>query len=82
MATSTTVAGRRSYPKQFGLPVEGPHIDDRFLIDDLPQQGLRFGFPQLRAFTPARWLVGGDTRALWQGGSSRCAIAPATRPAT
>lgn len=42
------------------LPVEGPHVDDRFLIDDLPQQGLRFGFPQLRAFTPARWLKGGD----------------------
>jgi hydroxyacylglutathione hydrolase len=47
--------------EQFGLPVEGPHVDDRFLIDELPQQGLRFGFPQLRAFTPARWLAGGDT---------------------
>jgi glyoxylase-like metal-dependent hydrolase (beta-lactamase superfamily II) len=46
---------------ELGLPIEGPHIDDRFLIDDLPQQGLRFGFPQLRGFTPTRWLVGGDT---------------------
>ena len=36
---------------------------ERLLIDDLPQQGLRFGFPQLRAFTPARWLAGGDTVA-------------------
>jgi hydroxyacylglutathione hydrolase len=53
--------GTAQLAKQLGLPVEGPHIDDRFLIDDLPQQGLRFGFPQLQAFTPARWLVGGDT---------------------
>lgn len=53
--------GTAQLSKQLGLPVEGPHIDDRFLIDDLPQQGLRFGFPQLRSFTPARWLTGGDT---------------------
>ena len=53
--------GTAQLSEQFGLPVEGPHVDDRFLIDDLPQQGLRFGFPQVRTFTPARWLVGGDT---------------------
>jgi glyoxylase-like metal-dependent hydrolase (beta-lactamase superfamily II) len=53
--------GTAQLSKQLGLPVEGPHYDDRFLIDDLPQQGLRFGFPQLQGFTPARWLVGGDT---------------------
>ena len=53
--------GTAQLSEQFGLPVEGPHVDDRFLIDDLPQQGLRFGFPQVRTFTPARWLAGGDT---------------------
>ena len=53
--------GTAQLSKELGLPVEGPHIDDRFLIDDLPQQGLRFGFPQLQAFTPACWLAGGDT---------------------
>jgi glyoxylase-like metal-dependent hydrolase (beta-lactamase superfamily II) len=47
--------------KELDLPVEGPHIDDRFLIDDLPQQCLRFGFPQLQSFAPARWLAGGDS---------------------
>jgi glyoxylase-like metal-dependent hydrolase (beta-lactamase superfamily II) len=52
--------GAAQLAQQFGLPVEGPHLDDRFLIDDLPQQCLRFGFPQLQAFTPARWLAGGD----------------------
>ena len=35
--------GTAQLSQEFGLPVEGPHIDDRFLIDDLPQQGLRFG---------------------------------------
>ena len=53
--------GTAQLSKELGLRVEGPHIDDRFLIDDLPQQGLRFGLPQLQGFTPARWLVGGDT---------------------
>ena len=53
--------GTAQLAQELGLPIEGPHLDDRFLIDDLPQQGLRFGLPQLRGFTPARWLAGGDT---------------------
>ena len=53
--------GTAQLAAELGLAVEGPHRDDRFLIDDLPQQGLRFGFPQLQGFTPARWLAGGDT---------------------
>jgi len=53
--------GTAQLSRELGLPVEGPHPDDRFLIDDLPQQGLRFGFAQLQGFTPARWLAGGDT---------------------
>lgn len=52
--------GTAQLSKELDLPVEGPHIDDRFLIDDLPQQCLRFGFSQLQSFTPARWLGGGD----------------------
>ncbi len=53
--------GTSQLSRERGLPVEGPHSDDRFLIDALPQQGLRFGFPPLEAFTPTRWLVGGDS---------------------
>ena len=52
--------GTAELARELGLPVEGPHADDRFLIDDLPQQGLRFGFAQLQSFTPSRWLAGGD----------------------
>ncbi|HTT36188.1 MAG TPA: MBL fold metallo-hydrolase [Burkholderiales bacterium] len=47
--------------RRLGLPVEGPHRDDKFWIDQLPQQGVRFGFPRLESFTPDRWLAGGDT---------------------
>jgi hydroxyacylglutathione hydrolase len=42
------------------LPVEGPHVEDKFWIDQLPQAGARYGFPPLAAFTPDRWLEGGD----------------------
>lgn len=44
-----------------GLPVEGPQIEDEFWISQLPLQSQRFGFARLEAFTPDRWLEGGDT---------------------
>ncbi len=53
--------GTAELQRRLGVPVEGPHADDRFWIDQLPEQGVRFGFPRLEAFTPDRWLQGGDT---------------------
>lgn len=47
--------------KRFQVPVEGPHRDDKFWIDGLPQQGREFGFPGCAAFEPDRWLDEGDT---------------------
>ena len=43
-----------------GVPIEGPHEDDRFWIDGMPQQSKMFGVPGVRSFTPDRWLKGGD----------------------
>jgi glyoxylase-like metal-dependent hydrolase (beta-lactamase superfamily II) len=43
-----------------GALIEGPHRDDRFLIDQIAQSGARFGMPDARAFTPDRWLADGD----------------------
>lgn len=43
-----------------GVPVEGPHAEDRFWIDGMAQQSRMFGFPEAQPFTPARWLVDGD----------------------
>jgi glyoxylase-like metal-dependent hydrolase (beta-lactamase superfamily II) len=53
--------GTAELARRLGLPVEGPQQEDRFWIDQLPQQGVRFGFPSLDAFTPDRWLEGGNT---------------------
>jgi len=47
-----------------GLPIEGPHRDDKFWIDGIPEQAARYGFPPARSFEPDRWLVQGDTVGL------------------
>ncbi|RMX04166.1 MBL fold metallo-hydrolase [Corticibacter populi] len=46
---------------QLGLPIIGPHREDQFLIDTLPEQGAAYGFPPALRFTPTRWLEEGDT---------------------
>lgn len=46
--------------ERLGLPVEGPHEDDRFWIDLLPDAARQYGFPPARSFTPTRWLNDGD----------------------
>ncbi len=43
------------------IPIEGPHIGDKYWIDDLPDQGQRFGVAAARSFEPDRWLEQGDT---------------------
>ncbi|NEX93267.1 MBL fold metallo-hydrolase [Caulobacter sp. 17J65-9] len=47
-----------------GAPIEGPHPDDQFWIDRIPEDGLRYGMPDQRSFTPDRWLHDGDTVTL------------------
>ena len=47
-----------------GVPIEGPQREDAYWIDQLGAQGVGFGVPGARAFTPDRWLEGGDTVAL------------------
>jgi hydroxyacylglutathione hydrolase len=42
------------------LPIEGPHTDDSFWIDQLVQQTKQFGFPPTEKFEPTRWLKDGD----------------------
>lgn len=47
--------------ERLGIPVEGPHIEDKFWIDMLPMQAQMLGLPAPPAFTPDRWLEEGDT---------------------
>lgn len=45
---------------RLGIPIEGPHREDAFLLAALPQQCRMFGFPPVLPFTPGRWLADGD----------------------
>jgi glyoxylase-like metal-dependent hydrolase (beta-lactamase superfamily II) len=47
-----------------GVPIEGPHPDDLFWIEDIGVSGARWGMPDARTFTPDRWLADGDTVCL------------------
>ena len=45
---------------KLGVKIEGPHKDDKFLLDNLPQSGARFGMLEARVVTPDRWLEDGN----------------------
>ena len=44
----------------YHLPIEGPHKEDLFWIEALPQQSMMFGFPSVEGFVPTKWLQQGD----------------------
>ena len=46
--------------EHFNVPIEGPHKEDQFWIDLIPQQKEMFGFSMADTFMPDRWLVQGD----------------------
>lgn len=53
--------GAAALARKLGVPIEGPHEDDRFLLESLAEQGSRYGFAGSEACTPDRWLKDGDT---------------------
>ena len=48
------------FAEELGVPIEGPHEDDRFWIARLDDDGKRYGVPG-KPFGPSRWLQDGDT---------------------
>lgn len=54
------VGGTAALIKQLGLPVIGPHADDLFWINLLPQQAQMMGFNPVDGFTPTQLLQHGD----------------------
>lgn len=46
--------------KELGVPIEGPHPDDLFWIEQLAQDGGKYGM-HAETFEPDRWLADGDT---------------------
>ena len=47
-----------------GAPIEGPHRDDAFWIDQMDGDGARWGMPEAKSFVPDRWLEDGDVVTL------------------
>lgn len=54
------VGGAKSLAQSANIPIIGPHIADKFWIDNLPKQSQNFGFPHCDAFESAQYLQDGD----------------------
>ncbi len=46
--------------ERLGVPVEGPHEDDRFWIERLAVDSAQYGLESTSPFEPDRWLADGD----------------------
>jgi hydroxyacylglutathione hydrolase len=56
--------GTASLREATGVPVEGPHPEDAFWIDQMDESAAKWGMPDARSFTPDRWLEDGDAVTL------------------
>ena len=56
--------GAAEMQEKSGKSITGPHPEDQFWIDGIPQQGQMYGLPEARSFVPTRWLDEGDTVSL------------------
>lgn len=52
--------GAKALREALGVEIEGPHVADRFLLDNLAKQGAAYGIPA-DPVTPDRWLEEGET---------------------
>jgi len=53
--------GATELAKILGVPIVGPDIRDKPLLDSLPEQAARFGVPEMLAVAPDKWLAEGET---------------------
>lgn len=53
-------AGADELRKALGVRIEGPHVADKFLLDNLVKQGVMYGI-EAKNVKPDRWLSDGDT---------------------
>jgi glyoxylase-like metal-dependent hydrolase (beta-lactamase superfamily II) len=54
------VGGAAELRDALQVKIEGPHIADKFLLDNVVSSGERFGMTGVRDFGPDRWLDEGD----------------------
>ena len=55
------VGGAAGLARHLNVPIVGPHQEDAFWLQALPEQARMFGFPDTPALQPDRWLEDGDT---------------------
>ncbi|MFC0180387.1 MBL fold metallo-hydrolase [Thorsellia kenyensis] len=49
------------YADKYQVPINGPHFEDKFLLECLPDQAARFGLSaETEAYEPTSWLNEGD----------------------
>ncbi|HEY0331224.1 MAG TPA: MBL fold metallo-hydrolase [Rhodopseudomonas sp.] len=54
------VGGAAELRDELQVPIEGPHVDDKFLLDRVVESGRSFGMTGVRDVTPDRWLADGE----------------------
>jgi hydroxyacylglutathione hydrolase len=54
------IGGAAELREALEVPIEGPDIADKFLLDNVVASGARFGMTGVRDFAPDRWLKEGD----------------------
>src|SRR5438094_222380 len=52
--------GAAELKKRLGVPIEGPHADDLFLLESLARSGAQYGIDDARPVMPDRWLTEGE----------------------
>lgn len=56
--------GAAALAETLSVPVWGPAVEDRFLLEGLATQGRAYGIAEARNLTPDRWLAEGNTVAI------------------
>jgi glyoxylase-like metal-dependent hydrolase (beta-lactamase superfamily II) len=54
------VGGAAELRDALKVPIEGPHVADKFLLDHVVESGRNYDMTNVRNFTPDRWLDDGD----------------------
>lgn len=55
------VGGAAELKERLGVPIEGPHVADRFLMDGVERQAASYGLTGMRNATTDRWLDEGGS---------------------
>jgi glyoxylase-like metal-dependent hydrolase (beta-lactamase superfamily II) len=54
------VGGAAELRDELKVPIVGPHVADKYLLDNVVTSGANFGMTGVRNFAPDRWLNEGD----------------------